>query len=135
MAIVPHPPHCYAPRLKVKLRCRHFDTGEGSRQNRRRCWTPSQNTTSRMHLINNRRVGNGGAYARKGILRAMVTSSPKVSIWPDDSTSPGKYGSLQSGRMSLVISYVLPVQLLSSVNIHEPSEVCKQRIRSLQTYM
>jgi hypothetical protein len=34
------------------------------RQNRWWCWIPSHNTTSRMHLKNGRRAGNG-AFARK----------------------------------------------------------------------
>jgi hypothetical protein len=33
-----------------KLKDRHFDIMRCSRQNRRRCWTPTQNTTFRMHL-------------------------------------------------------------------------------------
>jgi hypothetical protein len=60
-------------------------------QNRRQCWTPSLNTTSSMHLQNGRSASNG-AYARKGTAwRVMVASRPKVSFWPDGSTSPGNY--------------------------------------------
>jgi hypothetical protein len=62
------------------------------RQNRRRCWTPSQNTTSRMHLKNDRSVGNG-VYMQKGTTsRQMGASRPKVSSWPADCTSPRNYG-------------------------------------------
>jgi hypothetical protein len=55
-----------------------------SRQNRRRCWTPSQNTTSRMHLKNCRSSGNG-KYTRKGTTSRVVVvfSRPKVNFWPD----------------------------------------------------
>jgi hypothetical protein len=43
-------------------------------------WTPSQNTTSRMHLKNGRRAGSG-AYARKGTTSSvMVASMPEVSF-------------------------------------------------------
>jgi hypothetical protein len=63
-----------------------------SRQNRRRCWTLSHNMTSRMHFKNDRSAGNS-AYARKGTAsRVMGASIPKVSFWPDGSTSPGNYG-------------------------------------------
>jgi hypothetical protein len=39
-----------------------------SRQDRRLCWTPSKNMTSRMHLKNGRSTGNG-ACRRRGLLR------------------------------------------------------------------
>jgi hypothetical protein len=58
------------------------------RQNCGWCWTPSQNTTSKMHLEHSRSTGNS-AYMQKGTtLRVMVASKPKVSFWPDGSTSP-----------------------------------------------
>jgi hypothetical protein len=63
-----------------------------SRQNRRQCWTSSQNRTSRMQLQNDRSAGNG-AYAQKGTtLRVMAASRPKVTFWPDSGTSTGNYG-------------------------------------------
>jgi hypothetical protein len=52
---------------------------------------PSFSLTSRGLFTS---AGNG-AYVRKGtILRVMVAGRPKVSFWPDGSTSPGNYGSL-----------------------------------------
>jgi hypothetical protein len=39
------------------------------RQNPRRCWTPSQNTASTMHLKNGRSVGNGAYKRGRGLLR------------------------------------------------------------------
>jgi hypothetical protein len=78
--------------LKIKLRSLHFDTMRCSRQNRRRCETPSQNTTSRRHFKHGRSAENG-AYARKRTnSRVMVASRTKVSFWSDASTSPGNYG-------------------------------------------
>jgi hypothetical protein len=63
-----------------------------SRQNCRQRWTPSQNTTCRMHLRNCRSAGNG-TYVQKGTTtRVIVTNMPKVSFWPDGSTSPWNYG-------------------------------------------
>jgi hypothetical protein len=38
------------PQFKIKLKGHHFDTTELIEQNRRRWYTPSQNTTSRMRL-------------------------------------------------------------------------------------
>jgi hypothetical protein len=80
------------PQLKIKLKGRHFDTIDVIEQNHRWCWTPPQNTTSRMHLKNCRSTKNG-AYAQKGtISKVIVASRPKVSFWPDGSISPGNYG-------------------------------------------
>jgi hypothetical protein len=63
-----------------------------SRQIRRRCWTPPQNKTSRIHLKIGRSAGNG-TYARKrNTWRVMAASRPNVSFWSNDSTSPGNYG-------------------------------------------
>jgi hypothetical protein len=63
-----------------------------SRQNIRRCWTPSQKTTSGMQYKTGRSAENG-AYARKATTsRVMVASRPEVSYWPDGSISPGNYG-------------------------------------------
>jgi hypothetical protein len=48
-----------------------------SRQNRRRCWTLSQNTTSKMDLKNDKTLG----YARKVITsNVLVTNRPQVSF-------------------------------------------------------
>jgi hypothetical protein len=48
--------------------------------------------TSRMHLKDGRRAGNG-AYTGKGnTSRVMVGCKPKVSFWPDGRTSSGNYG-------------------------------------------
>jgi hypothetical protein len=103
MSVVAHRSHSHDldpwhfspfPPLKIKLNCHHFFTQlRRSRQNLRRCWTPSQNkTTSRMHLKHGRRAGNG-AYAQKSSTASvMIASRPKVSFWPDGSTSPGNYG-------------------------------------------
>jgi hypothetical protein len=61
------------------------------RQNRTWCWTHSQNTTSSMHLKNDRRAGNS-AYAWRGTtLRVKVTNRPKVSFRRDGSNSTGNY--------------------------------------------
>jgi hypothetical protein len=50
------------------------------------CWTPSKNKTSRMHLENGRRAGNG-AYTQKGTTSSVtVASRSKVSFltrWHD----------------------------------------------------
>jgi hypothetical protein len=62
---------------------------KSSRQNHRRCWTPSQNTISRMH---GRSVGNGAYMGNGTTSRVMVASRPKVSFWPDSSNNPGNYG-------------------------------------------
>jgi hypothetical protein len=57
-----------------------------SRQNRKRCWTPSQNTSSRMQL-------NDGRSLRKiTTSRELLASRPKVSFWQVGSTSPWNYG-------------------------------------------
>jgi hypothetical protein len=54
--------------------------------------SPSQNTTSGMHLKNDRSAGND-VYMRKGtIWKLMVVSRPKVSFWPDGNSSPLNYG-------------------------------------------
>jgi hypothetical protein len=77
-----------------------------SRQNRKQCWTPSQNMTSRMHLKSGRSAGNC-AYARKGTTsRVMVANRPKVSFWPDGSTSPRNYGWIFVGKFVLWRSVV-----------------------------
>jgi hypothetical protein len=58
-------------------------------QNCKRCWTLSQNMTSRIPLKNGRSTGNG-AYTQDGSTqRLMVACRPKISFWPDGSTSPG----------------------------------------------
>jgi hypothetical protein len=41
------------PRLKIKLKCHHFNITE-VRHNLRRCWTPTEITTFRTHLKNGR---------------------------------------------------------------------------------
>jgi hypothetical protein len=46
------------------------------RQNRRRCWSPSQNTTSRMELRNDRSAGNGANEWNGTTSRAMAASRP-----------------------------------------------------------
>jgi hypothetical protein len=87
---LPYSPYLYScdlsllPAILTHLRC--------SRQNRWWCWTPSQNTPSRMHFKNGRSAGNG-AYAREETTsKVMVASRSKVSFWPDESTSPENYG-------------------------------------------
>jgi hypothetical protein len=45
-----------------------------------------------MHLKNGRSAENG-AYVRKGTTSRMtMTSRPKISFWPNSSTSSGNYG-------------------------------------------
>jgi hypothetical protein len=69
MTVVLHPPYFLLfPRLKINWKTAILTQLRWSRQNRRRCWTPSQNTTSRMHLRNVGLTGNV-AYARKRVLR------------------------------------------------------------------
>jgi hypothetical protein len=52
-----------------------------SRQNRRRCWTPSQNTTSKMDLRNGRSAGNCVYAHRRGLLRRWWWSvGPKLVL-------------------------------------------------------
>jgi hypothetical protein len=63
-----------------------------SRQNRRQCWTPSQNMTSRMHFKNGRSTESGVYTWNRTTLRVMMHYMPKVSFWPDGSTSPINYG-------------------------------------------
>jgi hypothetical protein len=97
MTVVPHPPYLpdlapcdfpLFPQLMIKLEDPVLTQFRWSRQNWRRCWPPSQNTTSSMHLTDGRSAGNG-AYVRKGTTwRVMVVGS----FWPDGSTSPGNYG-------------------------------------------
>jgi hypothetical protein len=77
-----HPDFLF-PRLTIQLKDRHLDTVE----NRRRCWTASQNTTSRMHLKTARALGT--AILAEGDL--MVTIRSKASFWPDVSSSPENY--------------------------------------------
>jgi hypothetical protein len=63
-----------------------------SKQNSRRCWTPSQNMVSRIHLKIGRSSGNG-AYVWMGITSRMkLASRPKVNFWPNGSTSARYYG-------------------------------------------
>jgi hypothetical protein len=63
-----------------------------SRKNRRRCWIPSQNTSSRKHLDNGTKARKG-ANARKGTTsRVMMVSRPKVSFLLNGNTSPHNYG-------------------------------------------
>jgi hypothetical protein len=53
-----------------------------------------------MHLKIGRSAGNS-AYVQMGISsRVMVASRPKVSFWPDSSTSPRNYGWLFVGILS-----------------------------------
>jgi hypothetical protein len=40
---------------------------------------------------NGRSTGNGAYLWKWTTSRVMVASRPKVSFWPDDSTSPGNY--------------------------------------------
>jgi hypothetical protein len=82
-----HPTFLF-PRLKIKLKGRHFD--------RRRftdCSEHPQRTRRPECILKNGRSGGNGAYARQGSTsRVMVASMPKVSVWPDVSSSPGNYG-------------------------------------------
>jgi hypothetical protein len=79
-------------RLKLSWKAAVLTHWRWSRQNRRQYWTPSQNTTSKMHLKNGISAGKG-AYVQKGTTsRVMVASRPKVSFWPDGSTNPRNYG-------------------------------------------
>jgi hypothetical protein len=62
------------------------------RQNHRWCWTPHRTRLPGCIYKNGRNTGDG-AYTWKGTAcRAMMTSTPKVSFWPDGRTSLGNYG-------------------------------------------
>jgi hypothetical protein len=63
-----------------------------SRQNRRWCWTPSQNTTSRVNFENGRSAVNGECTQKGTMSRVMVVSRLKVGFWPDGNISPGNCG-------------------------------------------
>jgi hypothetical protein len=61
ITVVPHP-HCFSlfPRLKIKLKGRHFDTIEVTKaESQAVCSATSQITTSRMHFEDDRSSGNG----------------------------------------------------------------------------
>jgi hypothetical protein len=76
--------------FKIKLRDHHFDTFEMIEAESQ----PVKNNF-REHDFQNvlkNYIGNG-AYARMGnTSRVLVASRPKVSSWPDSSTSPGNCG-------------------------------------------
>jgi hypothetical protein len=68
-----------------------------SGQNRRRCWTPSQNTTSGMHFNKCQKLWERCIHAEATASRVMVSTRLEVSSWTDgntssSSTSPGNYG-------------------------------------------
>jgi hypothetical protein len=65
--------------------------------------------TSMMHLKHGRGAGNG-AYRRKGtISRVMVASRPKVSFWPDGSTSTRNFFALINNTNSR--HFLLPASI------------------------
>jgi hypothetical protein len=83
-----------------------------SRQNHRRCWTSSQNMTSRTHLQNDRSICNC-AHAQTGTtLRVMVANRRKISFLLEGGTSPWNYGWLfvfsQFSKPCVVFSASVP---------------------------
>jgi hypothetical protein len=91
LTVVPHP--SYFPlflRLKIKVKGCQFDTIEvieAESQAVLNTPTPSQNTTSRMHLKDGRSARNGAYGWNEIISEMMVGSRPKVSLtrWQNQS--------------------------------------------------
>jgi hypothetical protein len=77
--------------LKIKLKGCHVDTIEVI-EAESHSWTHSQNMTSRMYLKNGKSSEKGASTWKGTTLRVMMASRPKISSWPDGSTSPGNYG-------------------------------------------
>jgi hypothetical protein len=90
--MTPSPMHSAFLRLKIKLKGRHFDTIEVIEAESQAVLNTLANTTSRMHLKDNRSAGNGAYAQNETTSRVMVTSRSKVGFWPDDSASTGNYG-------------------------------------------
>jgi hypothetical protein len=101
MDCLPHPPYCsLSPRLKMKLKGRHFDIIE-------RIEAKSQAVLNIIteHNLQDARSNGNGAYARKGrIPMVMVASRPKASEWSDGSSSPRNYGWLRTCLASRTIT-------------------------------
>jgi hypothetical protein len=75
-----HPAFLWFPDWKWSWEAAILTQLRTSRQNHRRCWTPLQNTISRIHL-KNCGIARNSAYAQKGtISRMMVDSGSKVSF-------------------------------------------------------
>jgi hypothetical protein len=66
------------PRLKIEPKDSYFDTLRRSRENRRSCWIPSQNKTSRMHLNMAEAVGMLFRRGKGTASRMPVSGSPKL---------------------------------------------------------
>jgi hypothetical protein len=78
--------------IEEKMNDRHFDAIEVIEENSRQCWTPSQNTNSRMHF-KNIKLWEQWITRRRVLLPFLWWQvSPKLTFWSDDSTSPGNYG-------------------------------------------
>jgi hypothetical protein len=77
----------------------------GDRQNCKWCWTPSENTTSRMHLKMAEALGTVRTRGR-GLLRGWWWP-----VGPDDSTSPRNYGYrlIHVLQQNLPVAYSYPV--------------------------
>jgi hypothetical protein len=81
MTVVPKPTYfSLSPRLKIKLKGRHFDTIEVIEADSQAVLNTLTKHDFGMHLNNGRSTGNS-AYARKGnTSRVMVVTRPKVSF-------------------------------------------------------
>jgi hypothetical protein len=102
----PHPPYfSLFPEFKINLKGCHFDTFRWSVQNGRWCWTPSQNTTSRMHL-NKKAVALGMMNTcGRGLLRGWWWPVvPKLIFWPYGSTRSRYYGWHMTERIVVSIT-------------------------------
>jgi hypothetical protein len=80
MAVVPYSSYfVLIPRLKIKLKGRHFDTTEViEAESQAVLNTPTKHTTSRVHLKMAEALGTVHRCGRGSSSRVMVASRPKV---------------------------------------------------------
>jgi hypothetical protein len=91
VTVIPHPLYFSVFPIENKTGSRHFDTIEVIEAE-----TDAVLNTLTEHglqdAFKNGRSARNDAFARDGInSRLIVGSGPKVSFWPDGSTSPGNY--------------------------------------------
>jgi hypothetical protein len=114
MIVVLHPPYFSVSPIEDKTERAPFWHNWG---NPRRITGSAEhpNTISSMHLKNGRSAGKGAQAWKGTISRVIVARRPKVSFWPDGSTSPGNYGWL---------FVILTCYRLLSVKYWWPNGVC-----------
>jgi hypothetical protein len=93
MTVVAHPPYfSLFPRLKIKLKGRHFDRIEVMEADSQAVLNTLTEHGFHDAFKNDRSAGNG-VYTQKGTTsRVMLASKPKVSYWPDGIISPRNCG-------------------------------------------